>query len=226
MRCSVCGEAEFKSRDILWDRLINEWQLTQAETVYVNRQQGETCVTCGANLRSVALADAIRAARGTGELLGNFALSPEGRDVSILEINEAGSLSPRLRLFPKYLFGAYPEVDMHAIPYPDATFDLVIHSDTLEHVENPVHALQECRRVLKPGGALCFTVPIIVGRMTRNRAGLPPSYHGNPETSTDDLTVKHEFGADAWTYVMEAGFTSLAMHSVEYPCAIAFRATK
>jgi SAM-dependent methyltransferase len=226
MRCSVCGGTEFKGHDILWDGLINEWQLTKTETAYVNRQQGEACVTCGSNLRSVALANAIRLARGTDELLGNFALSPEARDVSILEINEAGSLSPTLRLFPKYIFGAYPEVDMHAIPYPDETFDLVVHSDTLEHVENPVHALQECRRVLKPGGALCFTVPIIVGRMTRNRAGLPPSYHGNPETSTDDLTVKHEFGADAWTYVMEAGFTNLAMISVEYPSAIAFRATK
>jgi SAM-dependent methyltransferase len=226
MQCSVCGGTEFKGRDILWDDLINEWQLTKAETAYINRQQGEACITCGANLRSVALANAIRSARETDELLGNFALSPEGQDVSILEINEAGSLSPTLRLFPRYIFGAYPEVDMHAIPYPGETFDLVIHSDTLEHVENPVHALQECRRVLKPGGALCFTVPIIVGRMTRNRAGLPPSYHGNPKTSTDDLTVKHEFGADAWTYVIEAGFTSITLNSVEYPSAIAFRATK
>ncbi len=67
---------------------------------------------------------------------------------------------------------------MHAIPYAAGTFDIVVHSDTLEHVENPVHALAECRRVLKPGGALCFTVPIIVGRLTRNRKGLPPELPG------------------------------------------------
>src|SRR5208282_3830755 len=42
---------------------------------------------------------------------------------------------------------------------------LVIHSDTLEHVERPVRALEECRRVLAPGGRVCFTVPIIVGRL-------------------------------------------------------------
>jgi len=226
MKCSVCGGTEFTGHEILWDGLINEWQLSNSETAYVNRQQGETCNTCGANLRSIALSNAIRVACGTTDLLGNFAVSAEGRDIAILEINEAGSLSPTLKLFPRYIFGAYPEVDMHAIPHADETFDLVVHSDTLEHVENPVHALTECRWVLRTGGALCFTVPIIIGRMTRNRVGLPASYHGNPETSTDDLTVKSEFGADAWTYLMESGFTDVSMHAVEYPAAIAFRATK
>ena len=48
------------------------------------------------------------------------------------------------------------------------TYDLVVHSDTLEHVPDPVRALQECRRVLRPLGACCFTVPIVVGRLTRS----------------------------------------------------------
>lgn len=109
------------------------------------------------------------------------------------------------------------------ISYPSGTFDIVIHSDTLEHVPNPVHALSECRRVLKPGGALCFTVPIIVGRMTRDRAGLPKSYHGDPTTATDDLIVRTEFGADAWTYVMEAGFNRVTIHAVGYPARRASR---
>ena len=110
---------------------------------------------------------------------------------------------------------------MHALPYPDAAFDLVVHSDTLEHIANPVHALGECRRILAPGGALCFTVPTIVGRLSRDRAGLPRSYHGNATTMPDDFVVQTEFGADAWTYVLAAGFARVDLHAVEYPAAIA-----
>jgi SAM-dependent methyltransferase len=99
---------------------------------------------------------------------------------------------------------------------------VVIHSDTLEHIKNPIHGLQECRRVLKPNGGLCFTVPIIVGRLSRNRDGLTPSFHGNLDPMPEDFVVHTEFGADAWTYILEAGFTEVSIHSIEYPAAIAF----
>lgn len=224
MQCGVCGGTSFTSRPVLWESLITEWQLSAAEVVYIDRQQGETCDQCGANLRSIALANALRAQLGTTALLRQVVQQQLAQHVAVLEINEAGTLSPILRKFGGYVFGAYPEVDMHKLPYPDASFDVVIHSDTLEHVINPVHALRECRRVLKPGGAVCFTVPIVVGRMTRDRAGLPKSCHGAVTTTADDLVVHTEFGADAWTHIMEAGFTEVSLHAVAYPAAVAFRA--
>jgi SAM-dependent methyltransferase len=206
----------------LWEGLINEWQISRAEADYIDRQQGETCDSCGSNLRSIALANALRAFLGTNALLREVTASPVGKNVSILEINGAGMLTPFLKSFDHYVFGAYPEIDMHAMPYGDGVINVVIHSDTLEHIKNPVHALTECRRVLKPSGALCFTVPIIVGRLSRNRDGLPRSYHGSPGVTRDDFVVQTEFGADAWTYVLEAGFTDVSIHSVGYPAAIAF----
>jgi len=224
MQCGVCGGTSFTCRPVLWEGLINEWQLSKAEASYVDRQQGETCDQCGANLRSIALANALRAFLGTGQTLQQAIHSPAGRTLSILEINEAGKLTPFLKQFGGYVFGAYPEVDMHAIPYPAASFDVVVHSDTLEHVPNYVHALEECRRVLKPGGALCYTVPTIVGRMTRDRSGLAKSFHGDPSTATDDLVVQTEFGADAWTYPMLAGFTDVSIHALAYPAATAIMA--
>jgi SAM-dependent methyltransferase len=224
MVCGICGGTEFAFRNVLWPELINEWQLSPAEAEYIARQQGETCSSCGANLRSIALANALRSVLGTTALLKDVPVAPLGRTVSILEINEAGMLSPLLRRFGHYTFGAYPEVDMHALPYPDGAFDVVVHSDTLEHIPNPVHALAECRRVLKPGGALCYTVPIIVGRMTRNRDGLPKSYHGRPGDKLEDYTVHTEFGADAWTYPIEAGFAQIALNTFGYPAAIAIAA--
>jgi len=224
--CTVCGGQEFDHTQVLWDALIAQWQLGPDEADYVDRQQGTHCIACGANLRSIALADAIRASVGTPLTLGEFVATPPAQSLRLLEINEAGSLGPILRRLPGHTLACYPQVDIHALPYEQATFDLVVHSDTLEHVAHPIRALAECRRVLKPGGSLCFTVPTIVGRLTRNRAGLLKSYHGTSETDVDDFLVRTEFGADVWTYVIKAGFTALSIHSVEYPCALAMAANR
>lgn len=45
------------------------------------------------------------------------------------------------------------------LPYEDARFDLVISKDVFEHLLDPVHALLEVKRVLKPGGMFLFHVP-------------------------------------------------------------------
>ncbi|WP_200938231.1 MULTISPECIES: TylF/MycF/NovP-related O-methyltransferase [unclassified Methylobacterium] len=225
--CFACGSDRFRPvRPVLWDALIDEWQLSEHETHYVNRQQGECCADCGANLRSIALAKAIVATLGTQETLREFVASRAASRIRILELNEAGGLSQYLRKMPGYTFGAYPEVDMHALPYPDESFDLVVHSDTLEHIENPAHALRECARVLKPGGAICYTVPVIVGRLSRGRAGLPKSYHGNPAETGDDFVVHTEFGADFWTLPVEAGLSRVTIHTIGFPAATAISAAR
>jgi SAM-dependent methyltransferase len=51
------------------------------------------------------------------------------------------------------------QVDMQAIPFPDDTFDTVIHHNVLEHVADDHQALTEIARVLKPGGRTILTVP-------------------------------------------------------------------
>lgn len=42
--------------------------------------------------------------------------------------------------------------DIHNLNFPDNTFDIVHVHQVLIHAGNPVHALQELRRVTKPGG--------------------------------------------------------------------------
>lgn len=51
------------------------------------------------------------------------------------------------------------------IPVADATFDTVISCETIEHVVDPVRALEEIRRVLRPGGRLLLTTPNYLGPM-------------------------------------------------------------
>jgi SAM-dependent methyltransferase len=60
----------------------------------------------------------------------------------------------RQRGFDRVLCGSGYE-----LPFPDATFDLVCLFDTIEHIPNEADALQEIRRVLKPGGRAFFSVP-------------------------------------------------------------------
>lgn len=55
----------FTSSKLLWPSLIAEWQLSEAEAAYIDKQQGCGCGDCGANLRVVALGDAVRQAVGT-----------------------------------------------------------------------------------------------------------------------------------------------------------------
>jgi len=47
------------------------------------------------------------------------------------------------------------------IPLDDASFDTVLLTEVLEHLERPADALAECFRLLRPGGRLILTTPFI-----------------------------------------------------------------
>ncbi len=49
--------------------------------------------------------------------------------------------------------------DATRLPFADATFDRIVTSEVLEHIQDDVAAIGELTRVLKPGGALGVTVP-------------------------------------------------------------------
>jgi glycosyltransferase involved in cell wall biosynthesis/SAM-dependent methyltransferase len=48
-----------------------------------------------------------------------------------------------------------------ALPLSDNSYDAIISFNTLEHIRDDEVALQECLRVLKPGGQLFITVPFL-----------------------------------------------------------------
>jgi len=217
--CPVCGGNDFLLGSVLWHELIASWQLSPIEIDYVNRQQGFHCTRCHNNLRSMALAAALLSELSHSGTLDTFCTGIQ--NLKLLEINRAGNLTSYLQKLNGHILVEYPQYDILDLDFNSHSFDIVIHSDTLEHTQNPVKGLSECFRILRSGGCCIFTIPIIVDRLTRSRIGLPPSYHGQPDLNASDQMVFTEFGMDAWKFVLNAGFTSCSIFAFEYPSALA-----
>jgi SAM-dependent methyltransferase len=101
------------------------------------------------------------------------------------------------------------------LSFPDASFDLILSNDVLEHVPDVTKAFGELRRVIRPGGSLLATFPFTFRPTTRVRAGvlsgriehfLPPIYHGNPLSSAGSL-VFSDFGWDVLETCKSVGFS-------------------
>ena len=116
------------------------------------------CPWCGALDRERHLLMYMRTAGLFDSLPGMAILhfAPERRLSRLIEATKPA------RYIKCDLYPDAPEVervDMLAIPYPDKTFDLVIANHVLEHVTDDTLALEEIRRVLKPGGYAILQTP-------------------------------------------------------------------
>ncbi len=60
---------------------------------------------------------------------------------------------------PADRFVAVLRADATRLPFADGSFDRVITSEVLEHIQDDVGAIVEFQRVLRPGGTIAVTVP-------------------------------------------------------------------
>lgn len=112
--------------------------------------------------------------------------------------------------------------DVMNLSYPEASFDLIVSNDVLEHIPDPERAFAECLRVLKPGGSVVATFPFFPANdATVVRAKLvgadiehllPAQYHGNP-VSSDGSLVFQDFGWDLLHLMTRVGFSSAVCES-------------
>jgi ubiquinone/menaquinone biosynthesis C-methylase UbiE len=93
-------------------------------------------VGCGPGAITLGLAEVV----APGEVVG--------LDVAPLQVERAQALA-EARHVPNVRF---EQGDAYALPFPDAAFDAVFASALLMHLRDPLAALREFRRVLRPGG--------------------------------------------------------------------------
>jgi SAM-dependent methyltransferase len=93
---------------------------------------------------------------GTGELARALAASGfdvTGCDISAEMLRRAAGRPGRcagwVRLAPSW----------RALPFAPDSFDAVVAASVLEYVADPAAVLAECARVVRPGGAVLYTVP-------------------------------------------------------------------
>lgn len=105
--------------------------------------------------------------------------------------------------------------DVQRLTYADASFDVATSTEVLEHVPDDRRAFAELHRVLRPGGALVFTVPLMDAPATIERARLEngtvvhlrePEYHGDRLRGRRAVLAFRTYGLDILDRLRAAGF--------------------
>ena len=93
----------------------------------------------------------IDVAAGAGRFLEHF--QALGWDCTATEFNEAMCRYLEAKGFTAYRGGLFPE------GAPDGAFDIVIFTEIIEHINNPMPVLARLARLLRPGGIIYITTP-------------------------------------------------------------------
>ncbi len=133
---------------------------------------------------------------GTGSMWkDNLHLLSGGAELTLTDFSEGMLESAKQNVWAENV--AFRLVDIQNIPYPDATFDVVIANMMLYHVPDLYKGLSEVRRVLKNGGTFyCATYGI----------------HGILEYITNLLKDMNVTGHIGTTFTLQNGEDSLGQY--------------
>lgn len=129
------------SHDAETIRYLQSRGIAQAAAFFLPHiRPGMSLLDCGCGPGSITL--------GLAETLAPGEVVGIDRDASRIEIaeqaaSERGTANVRFRT-----------ADVQALPFADTSFDAVFAHAVLQHVKEPLRALAEMHRVLKPGGVL------------------------------------------------------------------------
>lgn len=180
------------------------------------RPTGVRCAGCSAGVVQLSIGWALRDVIGPLDKYDVCELSARGQLAPYLHRTARSAATSEY--FPGVARGTLHEgvrcEDVQQLTYADASFDLVTHTEVLEHVPDDARALAELLRVLRPGGTMLFTVPMHDGVHTVERARLrdgvvehllPPVYHLDPLRS-EGIIAFRDYGSDILDRLSRVGF--------------------
>ena len=163
----------------------------------VKRRGNARCAYCGALERHRLLALYLRREISFGRVLH---LAPETSIAKVLKSRSESYISADL--------GGHADVtcDVQSMPFRDSSFDFIVCSHLLEHVDDDRRAMRELRRVLHPEGKAILLVPIEPGREVTFE---DPSVTAREERARvfgqwDHVRI---YGSDYYDRLREAGFS-------------------
>jgi SAM-dependent methyltransferase len=184
------------------------------------------CGRCGSNPRFRALTYVLSLVR------------PDWSRQRIWEIAPAGPASRRLATTCQAYTGTqyWPDVppgdhrdgvrceDIESPTFEDASFDIIVACDVLEHIFDVDRAFASVARVLADDGLMLWTVPrqqdLEVSRPRARRHSdsiehlLPAEYHGDP-VNADGVLVSYDWGRDLVARVESASKLSTTVFEIE-----------
>lgn len=210
-------------------KITSPWEQSIEFKEQLLERKNYFCTNCLSNFRMRAVARTVLNVLDLGDtsdLLRTLAGNPQFR---IFETSNYNIFrEPQFSNFPNYfvseyfedqplgtLYGGIRNENIECLTFPDGYFDILVTSEVLEHVADLDRALEEIRRVLKPGGFHVFSIPVdlnlektverakIVDRMVVHL--LPPEMHGDTIRSEGILAFR-DFGKDILEYLARDGF--------------------
>ena len=231
--CHVCGVVTLQKCDPPWKDYVAHYASVFEDSEYPPKwarwhglRETMKCQCCGSALRAQQIAEAVVNFANRRFNLRTMHLvelcdTSSFRQLQIAQINDCCQLHQFFSGLPGLFYSEYEgdrlgvrAEDHLNLSYADHSFDLVLSSETLEHVPDFERALAEARRILKSDGSYIFTIPMNWDRNTRKRAFiqdnqivhlLPPVYHGGSIDPPGTLAF-NDFGADVTEMIEACGF--------------------
>src|SRR5215831_16552047 len=110
--------------------------------------------------------------------------------------------------------------DIQAINSADSSFDLVVCSEVLEHIDNPSSGAKELYRVLRPGGRLIMSMPNMGSlfgllQWSYRRSGLRAAL-GRPPLDAFQIQHSRYWFGNILKMLKQTGFHVEAVHSTSH----------
>jgi ubiquinone/menaquinone biosynthesis C-methylase UbiE len=195
---------------MFWDRVAGVYDVFAN---VINRKVHKELKTVVADLISPA-DEVLECACGTGML--SAVIASKCRSLTATDLSEK-MLKKARKNCAEYRNAAFAFADITALKYPDNSFDKAVAGNVIHLLDEPLKALSELDRVVRPGGML-----IIPTYMNRDKKGRTSGFASAVGKAGADF--KRQFTPESYRrFFVEAGYydVEITMAEGRIPCAVA-----